>query len=47
MLLKAADLELVKEAAEALIAERFLRSADLEAIVQRAAWRYDLCMGHR
>jgi Alpha/beta hydrolase domain len=39
---KEAYLELVKKAAEALIAERFLLHADLEAIVQRAAWRYDL-----
>jgi hypothetical protein len=27
--------------------ERFLLSADLEAIVQRAVWRYDLFMGQR
>jgi hypothetical protein len=38
-------LEQVKKAAEALIAERFLLAADLEAIVRRAAWRYDLFMG--
>jgi hypothetical protein len=43
---KAAYLEQVKKAAEALIAERFLLAADLEAILQRAAWRYDLSMGH-
>ena len=39
---KEAYLEQVKKAAEALIAERFLLAADLEAILQRAAWRYDL-----
>jgi Alpha/beta hydrolase domain len=44
---KEAYLELVKKAAEALIAERFLLSVDLDAIVQRAAWRYDLFMGQR
>jgi hypothetical protein len=41
---KEAYLEQVKKAAEALIAERFLLPADLDAIVQRAAWRYDLFM---
>jgi Alpha/beta hydrolase domain len=39
-------LEQVKKAAEALIAEHFLLPADLEAIVRRASWRYDLFMGH-
>ncbi len=44
---KAAYLELVKKAAEGLIAERFLLSEDLKAIVQRAAQRYDLFTGQR
>ena len=38
-------LEQVKKAAEALVAERFLLPADLDAILHRAAWRYDLLMG--
>lgn len=42
---KEAYLELVKKAAEALAAERFLLPTDLEAILQRAAWRYDLFTG--
>jgi hypothetical protein len=35
--------ELVSKAAEALIAEGYLLSADLDEIVQRAIWRYNLC----
>jgi hypothetical protein len=42
---KEAYLELVKEAAEALIAERYMLPADLEAALQHAAWRYDLFTG--
>ncbi len=42
---KAAYLEQVKKAAEALIAERYVLPADLEVILQRAAQRYDLCLG--
>jgi Alpha/beta hydrolase domain len=44
---KAAYLELVRKAAEALIAERYLLAEDLEAIVQHAAQRYDLFTGQR
>jgi hypothetical protein len=44
---KAAYLELVRKAAEGLIAERFLLAADLEAVVQRAAQRYDLFTAQR
>jgi hypothetical protein len=44
---KAAYLELVKKAAEVLIAERFLLVADLEPILERAAWRYDLFTAER
>jgi hypothetical protein len=42
---KAAYLELVKKAAEALITARYLRREDLQAVVTRAAQRYDLYMG--
>jgi Alpha/beta hydrolase domain len=41
---KEAYLEQVKKAAEALIAERYLLAADLDSILHRAAWRYDLFM---
>lgn len=34
--------ELVTRAAETLVAEGYLLSADLDRLVQRAAWRYDL-----
>jgi hypothetical protein len=40
-----AYLELVSKAAETLIAARYLLSTDLEAIVQRAAQRFDLYTG--
>jgi hypothetical protein len=35
--------ELVSNAAEALIAEGYLLPADLDEVVQRAIWRYNLC----
>jgi hypothetical protein len=35
--------ELVRKVAEALIAEGYLLPADLDEIVQRAIWRYNLC----
>ena len=35
--------ELVSKAAEALIAEGYLLPADLDEVVQRAIWRYNLC----
>jgi len=35
--------ELVSKAAEALIADGYLLPADLDEIVQRAIWRYNLC----
>jgi hypothetical protein len=34
---------LVRQAAEALIAEGYLLPADLDEIVQRAVWHYNLC----
>jgi alpha/beta hydrolase family protein len=34
---------LVRKAAEALIAEGYLLPADLDDVVQRAIWRYNLC----
>lgn len=39
---KQAYLEMVKKAAEALVAERYLLADDLERVVKRAAQRYDL-----
>jgi hypothetical protein len=33
----------VTKAAEALIAEGYLLPADLDEVVQRAIWRYNLC----
>jgi hypothetical protein len=42
---KDAYLELVKKAAEALVAEGYLLAADVAGVVQRAAWRYDLFTG--
>jgi hypothetical protein len=42
---KAAYLELVKKAAEALITARYLRPEDLPAVITRAAQRYDLYTG--
>lgn len=42
---KEAFLEMVRKAAAALVAERYLLAADVEGIVERAAWRYDLFTG--
>jgi hypothetical protein len=42
---KAAYLELVQKAAEALVAARYLLATDVEAVVRRAAQRYDLFIG--
>jgi hypothetical protein len=42
---KAAYLDLVKKAAAALISVRYLRAEDLQAVVTRAAQRYDLYTG--
>ena len=39
---KAAYLEAVTKAAEALVAARYLLAEDIEPVVQRAAQRYDL-----
>ena len=39
---QAVYLALVTKAAETLVAEGYLLSADLDGLVQRAAWRYDL-----
>jgi hypothetical protein len=37
----------VTRAAEALIAAGYLLPADLDEIVQRAIWRYNLCTAQR